>query len=210
MSDQFRVGKNLTVPRRTFRWRNNSTNSEISGLETFWEMKSNVRLETALSLLKLKFIWGELSPREQQFLWDHPSTFRDQVFLALASAKVRSKVPLKELVKRLSKVLELLGKKNLFRKELIVQWEGNTVLLITQKSYPIRKFTKFSGYVRNSSSVGSKHRNKFNFEPIPEKDSTERFDEFEFVYEAITVGEVISRTGSLSVTLKKPLRKAKR
>jgi len=104
----------------------------------------------------------------------------------------------------------LLGGQNLFREELISIWSGTIIILISEKTFPIRPAKKFSGYVRNSSSVGSKRGNKFTIEPIPEKFSTERFEEYEFVYEAITVGEVVSRSGNLSVTLKKVLRGPKR
>jgi len=160
--------------------------------------------------MKLLFIQGKLSNKLQQAVLDHSGTLQDPIFRALAVAKVQTSVPLEELNDRLDRYMQLFGGRNLFRKELIPQWSGVIVVQISEKTFPIRPAKKFSGYVRNSSSVGSKKGNKFTFEPIPEKFSTERFEEYEFIYEAITVGEVVSRSGNLSVTLKKVLRGPKR
>lgn len=210
MSEQFRLGTNLKVPNRTFRWRSLSTISEITRTESFWKIKTNVRLQTALSFMKLLFIWGKLTNRLQQVILDHPGTLQDPIFRALAVAKVQTGIPLEELVDRLTRLKLLLGGQNLYQNGLIPQWSGAIVIEISEETFPIRPFKRFSGYVRNSSSVGSKRGNKFTFEPIPEKFSTERFEEYEFIYEAITVGEVVSRSGNLSVTLKKTLRESKR
>lgn len=209
MTQQFWFGKKEIVPFRTFRWHSLSSSTEIDRIETFWCMKSNVRLQTALNFLKLLFIHGKLGTKEQQIILDHPGTLSDPVFRALATAKVQSNVSLKELVNRLENFSKLLGKPNLYREKLVPQWSGVVSLLIKEKSYPIRPKQR-SSRVRNPSAVGSKKLNKITFEPIPEKFLSERFDEFEFILEALTVGEVVSRTGHLSVTLKKPLREAKR
>lgn len=160
--------------------------------------------------MKLLFIWGRLSPKEQQVVLDHPGTLEDPIFRALAVAKVQTKINLEDLVDNLDTYCNLFGRKNNFRLGLISQWSGAIAISILEKDFPIRSAKKFSGYVRNSSSVGSKRMSKFTFEPIPEKFSPERFEEYEFIYEAITVGEVVSRSGALTVTLKRTLRRSKR
>lgn len=210
MAEQFRLGTKVKTPLRTFRWKSNSSFSEVTRRETFWIIKSNVRLQTSLDFMKLLYIWGLLTPKEQQIILDHPGTLADPIFRALAVAKVQTKIPLEDLVDNLEKFCSLLGRKNNFRKSLVSQWSGNIAIEIKEKDFPIRSAKKFSGYVRNSSSVGSKRMSKFTFEPIPEKFSPERFEEYEFIYEAITVGEVVSRSGALTVTLKRILRRSKR
>jgi len=209
MIEQFELGQSKKVLNRVFHWKSLSTSSEITRRENFWVMKTNVRLQTALNLLKLMFLHGELNLRLQACILDHPSTLSDEIFRAIAVAKVTKDVNPEVLMDNLDKILSLIGKPNIYRKRLIRQWLGTIGIQIKEISQPIVPSKRYTGYVRNSSSVGSKRQNKISFEPIPEKFASEMFEMFDLILESITVGEVVSRSGNFTITLKS-LKEAKR
>lgn len=154
----------------------------------------------------MKFIFGELKPDEMGLLFDHPAALSDPLFLVVAKAKIGTSDGFERMLFRLEKITKILGIDNPYRRSLLKQWEGNFVIVAKERTFPIRPPKKFSGYVRNSSSVGSKRRTGIaNFDPIFERFSSESFDMYNFIFESITVGEVVPRTGVMRVTLNESL-----
>lgn len=146
-------------PLRTFSWKS-SNQQPNSTTETFWVVKTNVRLVKFLDCLKLKHLLLGLSEEELQLLVDSPKLFQDLLFLD--SLRALSSLSLKEdrqtrirLVERLQRLRSCLGQTR-WDLNLLYTYLGNIYYEVTEVRLPIRKVKKFSGWVRNSSAVGSK------------------------------------------------------
>jgi hypothetical protein len=106
-----------------------------------------------------------------------------------------------EIERRLQQSLKFIGQMSNFRKELLKQWDGAIAISATTSFGPIGKHKAFSGWVRNSSAVGSKR--SFNSslpEPLSEEFTEDKFDEFEFLLSAISVGSIESNLGVIKLS----------
>lgn len=152
--------------------------------------------------MKLRLIFEETDAKEQQFLFDAPGTFRDRLFLDALRA-IKSNVPPKVFRERLEICSFIAGKPHLWTENLYKTWKGNTFYRIVLHEKPIRKAKKFSGWIRNASSAGSKRPGKTK--PEPETFEWDTFEEIDF-YKALTVGEFPGTVGIQMLTLMSPSR----
>jgi tRNA U34 5-carboxymethylaminomethyl modifying enzyme MnmG/GidA len=114
----------------------------------------------------------------------------DNLYLSLIRAKMTD-VPGNILLRRLAKLQELLRQQP-WSLNLYYTYKNCVTYELKEVRRSIRKGEKYSGYVRNSSSVGSK-KNSRTQSPIPETfewDSYEELDYFEF----LSVGSFSSGT----------------
>jgi hypothetical protein len=133
--------------------------------------------------LKMKHLLGTTSELEIRILLDGPGVMKDNLFIDALRAKI-SGVPNEILVERLNWLQELEGRQK-WSFNLLSTWEKCINYEVMEIRKPIRKAKKFSGWVRNSSAVGSKRPGKSKPEPeIFEWSSFENLDYYEF----LTVG----------------------
>jgi len=183
---------------RNLTWRSSKQVADTP-TETLWKVRTNFRLQTFTEYFKMKHYFIGLSVNEQRMLFDAPGVLRDDLFLALLRAK-ETGISERILTARLASLQRLLGKRQ-WEMNLLSTFDGVLSYEITEILKPIRKGQKYSGYVRNSSSVGSK-RGFGNPKPEPEtfEWNTESTIDY-FAY--LSVGQLSLASGEiLSLTLK--------
>lgn len=183
---------------REFRWKTSTTPSNVK-YETFWVIRTNVRREKFIWYLKVKFLVEGLGTDELQMLIDCPSVMKDNLFFDALRAQ-RSRVSTRLIGERLT----ILNKHGLgtfsFNLNLYYTFRGTIAYQTYVAEKPIGKFKKFSGYVRNSSSVGSKRQSGTRSEP--ENFQWKMAIEYDY-YTFLTVGELTTgASGGSNVTLK--------
>jgi len=148
---------------RVYRW-SSSNQQPNSTTKTFWELRSSVRLATFLNSKKLELFLKGLPNFELRGLIDAPGFFKDHLFLELLQALAslqncseNSIDPKEDLLQRLHPVQSLLGM-SIWSENLLNTYKGVLRYELSEIRQPIRKVKKFSGWVRNSSAVGSKRR----------------------------------------------------
>jgi hypothetical protein len=129
---------------------------------------------------------------ELRCLLDEPSVLRDQLFIDILIS--RKQVSLQLLLKRIA-YLKQLFPINFIDLKTYRQYEKQFVYRIREIDIPTRKPKKYSGWVRNSSAVGSK-RSGPRRELIPSFNVEENVQDFSFL-EFLTVGELMGRSVSL-------------
>jgi len=197
MSSRLNLGKgNVNRGFHSFAWRSSRSSTELTRSETFWKVRSTFGKVKTVQYLRLKFFWGELSFDEEQLAFDAPGFLNDVEFNVMLTMLAEQQMTKERITKRVEKALTFLKKKSHFRKELINQWEHNILITATSSVRPIRKHKAFSGWVRNSSAVGSKRKSKvFTPDPISEDFDNATFDEYEFLYKLASVGKLDSNLG---------------
>jgi len=185
---QFVNGK-FAGPRRTLRW-GSTTISTYNPGKTSWVIETRLRRSTFLRLLKTKELWDLNTPLETQALLDEPGTLRDVLFTDSLIAKRRFGTELGILWPRIE-YLQILGNVSFFSPRGLNNVKGQT-FRITEYDNPIRPPKKYSGYVRNPSSVGSKRRLPRQILDIEEA-FEEYADETSFL-EFLTVGRILGTT----------------
>lgn len=187
---------------RELRWRSSTKPSNIR-VETFWVIRTNVRKEKFLLYMKLKFLIEGLTEDELQLLIDAPGILSDSLFLDALRA-IRFGISLKILEQRLQQLYTLGITQFNFSLNLYYTLSGTISYQTYLSEKPIGKIKRFSGYVRNSSSVGSKR--KSGTRAIPEHfqwNNSVEYDYFHF----LTVGELTSgASGGNSLILKSSIR----
>jgi hypothetical protein len=154
-----------------------------------------------LKFLRLRYFWNESSLLEKEFSLSNPKFLHSVEFNVALTALVTTELTREEISQRLQKVLNFLGKKSFLSKSLIPQWNNNILITATLTSGPIGRHKAYSGWVRNSSSVGSKRQVKSSSpEPLTEEFSEHEFDEFEFLLKAITVDSIETQMGSIRLS----------
>lgn len=138
---------------RTLRWKSSKQLADTS-TETFWLIRTNLRLQKFLLYYKMKLYYSGLSVDESRMLFDAPGVLKDDLFISLIRAK-NSGVSGILLEQRLHKLQRLL-KQAIWSKDLLRTYEGNLRFEIKEMRKPIRKAKKYSGYVRSPSAVGTK------------------------------------------------------
>jgi len=150
--------------------------------------------------LKLKFLLGKANETEARCLLDCPGVLENHFYLEAVKA-FRTEVERELLFKRLGYLQRLYGIPE-WSENLLYTFEGNVKYEMVELRRSIRKVKKYSGYVRNSSAVGTKRRSN-NPKPEPERfewNSNVEKDFFSF----LTVGEFFSGPpGSTFFTLKR-------
>jgi len=172
---------------RSFGW-DSSNNLPETATKTFWQIRSNVHKFNFVEYLKMEYFFSSLSLAETRCLFDAPNVLSDDLYveLLLAKQQVEDK---KILLQRLNILRKWLGK-NEWDLNLLYTLKGNLRCEILECRSAIRTATKFSGYVRNSSSVGSKNQGKI-FIPEPEIFEWTKPVKIDFL-RFLTVGEFTS------------------
>lgn len=188
---------------RDLRWKS-STSPKDKKSETFWRVRTNLRKVTFIQYMKMKAIYQGLPEDELQLLLDIPGVLEDDLFVSVLRTRNNGKS-----LKDLDEKLELLFKLGLIDDQissnLFYTIEGTIAYQIFVDEQAIRKFKKFSGYVRNSSSVGSKKGNKI-FQH-PEVFVWTKVVEYDYYTFLNSVGELsLGAPGGLSFTLTSPKR----
>lgn len=143
----------------------------------------------------MKHFYIGLPVTEQRLLFDAPGVLRDDLFLALLRAK-NSTVPKNILEARLQQLQRLQGQP-IWEMNLLRTFDGVLSYEISEILKPIRKGKKYSGYVRNSSAVGSKRG--FG-QARPEPETFEWTTEYTIdYYEYLTVGRLSSAFGDITI-----------
>lgn len=135
-------------------------------------------------------------------MYDAPGVLRDDQFLALLQAKI-SGVPMDVLESRLQSLQRLLGQPT-WEMNLLRTFDGVLSYEISEILKPIRKGKKYTGYVRNSSSVGSK-RGFGGTKPEPETFEWNTESTIDFLA-YFSVGQLSLASGDISLILKSPER----
>lgn len=149
---------------RVHKWKS-SNNQPNKSTKTFWEIRTPQRKHTFIEYLKLKALMGKSSEAELKVLYDAPGVLNDDLFLDALRAW-KSGISEEILWQRLNFLQRLEG---------LTQWSPNLyytynncfVYELREIRTPIRKVNKYSGYVRNSSAVGSKSQSNLH-KPEPE------------------------------------------
>jgi len=176
-------------------WPAISPSSELTRSESFWHVRSNVRREVMLKFLRLRFFWEQTSDPEKEFSFTHPGFLQDLEFNVLLALLTTTELSRIEIVERMEKALKLLDRKSNFSMNLISQWNNHILIIADLESRPIRSHKAYSGWVRNASSVGSKRKKPSIPEPISEDMPENKIDEFNFLYELISVGRIETNLG---------------
>jgi len=141
----------------------------------------------------------------QRCMFDAPGVLRDDLYLALLRAKSLG-IPMDILETRLRSLQRLIGQPT-WEMNLLSTFAGVLSYEISEILKPIRKAEKYSGYVRNSSSVGSKRGfGKAKPEPETFEWNTESTLDY-FTY--LSVGQLSLASGENTLILKS-LEKTKR
>lgn len=162
-----------------------SPSNELS--RSFWRIESNVKVSTFLLYKKLEWVFGVLSDADKQMLIDSPGFFKDDMFLDALRALSNNVTDLERLEDDFA-LLNLLGYNDTnFSPNLLYTLRGVVQYRTVLDTVSVRQAKKFSGYVRNSSSVGSKRMNKGS-KPEPERSEWTIPSVFNF-YHFFSVGE---------------------
>lgn len=186
---------------RTHKWASSNTIQNDS-TKTFWRVRTNFRRETFIEYLKLKLLYDpNLSSLELRFILDLDTIINDEILMALLRAR-NLNINEEVAISRFLQALRLYSRKEL-TKNLFFTLEGTILYELEECRQSIRRVKKFSGYVRNASSVGSK-KGSNSSKPEPEifrwAGTDEKIDWFRY----ITVGELSSgRPESIFFTLKR-------
>lgn len=165
--------------------------------KTFWEVRTNFRKHKFIQYLQMKHLIGDCSLTEYRCLIDAPGVLKDDLYLDALRAW-KSDVPQRILWQRLATLQRLLRLPE-WSLNLYYTYNGSVNYEMIEARQPIRKVKKFSGYVRNSSSVGSKRRSSSS-RPDPESFEWNTNVEIDY-YLFLTVGEFNSGLpGMLTVT----------
>lgn len=170
---------------RTFTWKSSSHLSNTL-TETFWNIRTPQRKHTFIQYLQLKVLLGRCNLFETRMCYDAPGVLRDDLFIDALRAW-KTDVPRNILWQRLQ-FLQRIEQRSEWSENLYYTWSNVFVYECEEIRRSIRKVTKYSGYVRNSSQVGSKRNSGFS-RPEPEifewNSNERKFDYYHF----LTVGE---------------------
>lgn len=198
---QLKMGELRLRSFKVLTWKAFSPSSELIRSESFWHVKSSVTLDVLLKFLRLKYFWGELNSREIELLFSHPKVLDDVQFNVLLAVQATTELDKSTIIRRLDIALNFLSLKSSFRKELVQQWAGVVTFVADLETRSIRPHKRYSGWVRNSSSVGSKRLSNISIpEPLSEEFTDQMFDEYEFLYEFITVGSIETRSSFIRLS----------
>lgn len=152
-------------PKDSFRLRHweSSDQRPNSSTKTFWQLKVRGKYFTWLEMQKMEHFYNGLSVGELSALVDAPGSLSDLLWIDLLRAKrfhlTNHEGNLDQLEKRLQ-VMQLSRGQSPWTKNLLYTYRGTVRYQLLQQRVAIGKVKKFSGWVRNSSAVGSKKKSK--------------------------------------------------
>lgn len=153
--------------------------------ETFWRVRTPAKMFNFIEYFKMKSFFDVIQMDEWRMLFDAPGVLEDDLFMSLLKARYFG-VPQNILLLRLQALQRLKGQTP-WNSNLYYTYKGVFAYEVEEVRSSIRKVKKYSGYVRNSSAVGSK-RSSGASKPEPEifewKPLNEEIDFFGF----LTVG----------------------
>jgi hypothetical protein len=200
-SDSIEIGKGKKRKTVLSTWQAYSPSSEITRSHTFWNCWSNCKEAVMLRFLRLRVFWGISNDHEKRFAMSHPKFLLDVQTNVVLTALATTGLTTDEIERRLQQALKFIGQESNFRRSLLSQWDGAISISATTSIGPIGKHKAFSGWVRNSSAVGSKRFvNSSLPEPLSEEFTEDKFDEFEFLLSAISVGSIESNLGVIKLS----------
>lgn len=181
---------------RTHTW-DSSDNLPDTASKTFWQIRTLQKKFNFIEFLKMKEFFSILDPIEYECLIDAPGVLTDELFVATLVA--RRQVDKDILLHRLN-FIQTLESRRVWNTNLYFTLSGVTNYQLQKCRKAIRQANKYSGYVRNSSAVGSKSNHKAF---IPEPETFEWTDNGNFDYlQFLTVGELTQGTpGEIFFTL---------
>lgn len=155
---------------------------------------------TFIEYLQLKVLLGKASLDECRAAYDAPGVLKDDLFISALRAWMTD-VPRNILWQRLQLLQRLEGRPE-WSENLYYTYNGVINYELVEIRRPIRKVKKYSGYVRNSSAVGSKRKSNLT---ITEPEIFEWNTNVEIDYHLfLTVGEFDSGApGDIFFTLKR-------
>jgi len=185
---------------RTLAWKSsNYSTNKLS--RTFWSIKTPNRKNTIIKYLKIKVLLGQASLLETRCLYDAPGVLSDRLFVSALRA-FQSGISRDILMQRI-KLLQRLMNLPEWSMNLYYTLNNSVSYELREIEKTIRRVKKYSGYVRNSSAVGSK-KSRDIFIPEPEIVEWNIDREIDFYY-FLTVGEFDSGLpGSWYITLMSP------
>ena len=152
---------------------------------TLWRVRTQSSLQNFIELMKLRYFFGEINnPDELRMFFDLPGLFNDELFLDFI--KAREVVELNLLVKRYNVLRRVFFQQKEISKNLMFSLLGNMYWKIEEVRFSVRAAKNYSGYVRNSSAVGSK-RSSGGVRTEPENTDWQKVDEKDF-FQFLTVG----------------------
>lgn len=184
---------------RTLTWKSSNTSSNTL-TETFWSIRTNVRMHLFIEYLKFKHLMGTTNLLEQRCLYDAPNVLNDNLYFdALRGKEVMTD---KKVFWSRLRILQKLEMRTIWSKNLFYTWDGTLTYSIQEIRRTIRKVKKYSGYVRTPSSVGSK-RGNFSHTLIPESFEWNLNVEKDY-FQFLTVGEFLNDFGNAVFSLTSP------
>lgn len=134
----------------------------------------------------MKSLMQELNEVEYRLLLDSPGVLEDNLFFDALRAW-QTNIPREILWKRLETLQNIIGS-DIWSPNLYYTLSGSVRFEIFELRSSIRKVQKYSGYVRNSSSVGTKKSQQRN---VPEPEIFEWSNDVEIDYFLfLSVGEL--------------------
>lgn len=193
------VSKQKLKSFRTLKWRSSNKPKNESS-ETFWVVRTQFRRQKFLQYLQMKRLLDLCSDFELRCLYDVPGVLEDNLYLDALRAW-KTDVPKDILWQRLQVIQRFLQRPE-WSPNLFYTYDGTICYEMMETLRPIRKVKKYSGYVRNSSSVGSKRNSRLS---LHEPESFEWNSNVEIdYYSFLTVGEFFSgQPGNVFFTLMK-------
>lgn len=185
---------------RSFRWRSYNIISETSRNEAFYFLSTNVRFSRFLECKKLESILHGLATAEFEAVLSIPGVVEDNFYLSLLQAKQAlldssPKISLvkiqDQLLERVQPLRQALGLPS-WSLNLLHAYLGNLKYELVQVEGRIRKFKKFSGYIKSPSAAGAKRGN-----PL-QREETEIFDSI-YMIERDLVPFLVSPTEDFSL-----------
>lgn len=172
---------------RQHRW-TSSNSIPNSATKTFWRVSTPVHRFVFIKFMKLKILFDKnLNDFERRFILDLDNVLSDDILVATLS--VLSIGFEREItLKRMNDLFRFFAKDEL-TENLFFTLEGTIPYVIEECRQSIREAEKFSGYVRNSSKVGSKRPS--GSKPEPEIGEWSRAVKYDFI-SYLTVGEFSS------------------
>jgi len=196
--EQSTLGR-IKGPLHILKW-GSSNNLANTSTKTFWEIKTSFRKFNFIKYLQLKVLMDQANETELRCCFDAPGVLNDDLFLDALRAK-QSKINTEVLWQRIE-ILQRIFDLTIWNQNLYYTLANVVTYEIKEIRSSIRKVKKYSGYVRNSSAVGSKRKSN-NTKPEPENFEWNSGCDRDY-YHFLTVGEFISGLpGDIFFTLKR-------
>lgn len=190
---------------RTLVWESSNNIPQIPA-KTFWITRTNFKRHTFIRYLKLKVLFGYGTEEDKRCLFDLNEVVFDNLYMAALRVANNKLVKFDLIIERLNTLNRFFDQPEY---ELNDLWtlEGTLSFEREEKRVSIRKAKKYSGYVRNISSLGTKKSR--GSRPEPEMSEWNNKLSFDFIL-FLTVGEFSTGQPGGSFFTLKSSKRAKR